>query len=189
MLFLVDNLPDIEEIDGDDIAGKSPFGKLVFEFNSSGWVNVVKWSPSGKILAFAGHNSSLGFATLAGRPRVQQIQVPYLPIRSLLFLEERRLVAGGEHSFLMLFSLVNTRGEWALTSQVSPSFFSIISILKLYFVLQLDTDDWYIPIKPPRAITLFWRRCEEVIETIFTAKELFRQSAITYVYFSRCSSF
>jgi actin related protein 2/3 complex, subunit 1A/1B len=75
------------------------FGEAYTEINAFGWVNAVAWSPSGSILAFAGHDSSVHFATLYPEgPVVQTIRFSFLPLNKLMFLKEKVLIGAG-HDF------------------------------------------------------------------------------------------
>jgi len=99
--------------------GKTPFGELLCELDSaSGWVHAIKWSPSGNVIAFSGHDSSVSFSNITSQPpQVQRIRLPYLPIRELLFLSEKSVVAVGEDANPLLFTS-NDRGEWTFTSEL-----------------------------------------------------------------------
>jgi len=93
---------------------KLPFGALLGEYVSAGWVHSVDWSPSGNRLAFVGHDSTITFVDVsAGAPgEVQVIRVSELPFLGVVFLDENRAVAAGHSNYPVLFS--NT-GAWAYT--------------------------------------------------------------------------
>lgn len=99
--------------------GKLPFGELLCELESTnGWVHAIKWSPSGNQIAFSGHDSSVSFSQINGQtPQVQRIRLPYLPIRELLFLSEKSVVAVGEDANPLLFTS-NDSGVWSFASEV-----------------------------------------------------------------------
>ncbi|KAJ1458846.1 WD40-repeat-containing domain protein [Pelagophyceae sp. CCMP2097] len=92
------------------------FGEPYAEFAASGWVHAVAYSPSGNTLAFAGHDSSVHFATFAGgTPVVQTIRFGFLPLTQVLFHGENRLFAGGHDMNPAVFDL---SGEWAFSAFV-----------------------------------------------------------------------
>lgn len=92
-------------------------GDILAEFPSHGWVHAVKWSPSGKYLAFAGHGSTLHFVTFQGaNSPVQVIKMPGLPFRSILFLNDSTLVAAGYELNPSLF--VEQGGVWSFAGKV-----------------------------------------------------------------------
>jgi actin related protein 2/3 complex subunit 1A/1B len=74
------------------------FGEAYYEFPSDaagvsvGWVNACAWSPSGRTLAFAGHDASLVVVTFpdggAGEPTEQVLHLAELPLASLCFVSE-----------------------------------------------------------------------------------------------------
>lgn len=83
--------------------GPLVFGEAYLELSALGWIHAVAWSPSGNILAYTGHDSSVHFADLTtGRPGVDPVvhtvRLPQLPLCSLLFLSEQALVGAG-HDF------------------------------------------------------------------------------------------
>mmetsp|Transcript_14994 Transcript_14994/g.16971 ORF Transcript_14994/g.16971 Transcript_14994/m.16971 type:complete len:384 (+) Transcript_14994:266-1417(+) len=73
------------------------FGEPITEFDSSnGWVESVAWSPSGDLLAFAGHDSSVSLVSFAsGQPVCMTIKSNSLPYTCLTFLADNVLVAAG----------------------------------------------------------------------------------------------
>ena len=91
-------------VEGVDAApAATPFGALpeagevLTEFEiTRAWINDVAWSPSGRALAFAGHDSLLHVVTFGGEaPTLQTIKCPTLPAMRLLFLSESALVTAG----------------------------------------------------------------------------------------------
>eukprot|EP01035_Chromulina_nebulosa_P019078 gene19078-24904_t len=98
------------DVDGDNVdAGPfgSPllFGEPYTEITALGWVNAVAWSPSGSTLAFAGHDSSIHFATLYPEgPVVQSVRFSYLPLSRLLFIGEKTIVGAGYDFNPMVFN-------------------------------------------------------------------------------------
>ena len=92
-------------VEGVDAApAATPFGALpeageaLQEFEiTRAWINDVAWSPSGRVLAFAGHDSLLHVVTFGAEagPMLQTIKCPTLPATRLLFLSEAALVTAG----------------------------------------------------------------------------------------------
>ena len=75
------------------------FGEVYAELPCAGWVNAVAWSPSGKTLAFAGHDCTLHVATFGGNaPVVRVLQLRSLPLSCLVFLTDKA-VAGAGYDF------------------------------------------------------------------------------------------
>jgi len=104
---------------GGPFGSKLPFGELLLELDSaSGWVHAIKWSPSGNLIAFAGHDSSINFANIQSQPpSVQRIRLPYLPLRELLYVSEHSVVGAGDDANPLLFS-GNDNGEWSFASEL-----------------------------------------------------------------------
>lgn len=72
------------------------FGEPYVELTALGWVNAVAWSPSGRTLCFAGHDSSIHMATFVGGNVTEQvIRFRDLPLCSLTFLSDRAVVGSG----------------------------------------------------------------------------------------------
>jgi len=101
---------------------KLPFGELLLELDAaSGWVHAVKWSPSGNIIAFAGHDSSINFANVTQLPpTIQRIRLPSLPLRDILFLSEQTLVGVGEDTNPAVFT-ASDAGEWTFGSELDKA--------------------------------------------------------------------
>ena len=78
---------------------------------------------SGNVLAYAGHDSSVHFATFpsAGEPVVRSVRLNDLPLSSLLFLSESALVGGG-HDFTPQLFTVNKTGEWSFFGVVDNEY-------------------------------------------------------------------
>jgi len=100
---------------------KLPFGELLVELDSaSGWVHAIKWAPSGNVIAFSGHDSSVSFSNITQQPpSVQRVRLPYLPVRELLFLSEKSVVGVGEDANPLLFTSTDS-GNWSFTSELDP---------------------------------------------------------------------
>lgn len=88
------------------------FGEIYAELTSLGWVNAVAWSPSGNVLAFAGHDSTVSFATFSpSGPTVRCIKLRDMPLSRLLFASEKVIVGGGYDFNPFLFTY--SGGEWS----------------------------------------------------------------------------
>lgn len=87
-----------------------PFGTLCGEWSTpaSGWVHGVGFSPSGNILAFVGHDSSLTivYPSAPDQPphAVHVLRSPTLPHVALQFVSEDSLVAAGHDCQPIVFS-------------------------------------------------------------------------------------
>jgi len=100
----------------------TPFGnKLVFgepfaEIEVGGWVQSVKWSPSGNSLAYVGQDASFNVADVSsGQPRVSEIKTPDLPFLDIAFVSETSVVAVGHDCTPVLFS---NQGGWKLNKKL-----------------------------------------------------------------------
>jgi len=99
----------IEGIDSNDDDGKTSlfdknnskanqFGEILFEFDEAkAWVQGVAWSPNGLQIVFAGHGSTLTWATLngGGKPEMQTIYQKTLPTTIVNFMDDNTVVAIG----------------------------------------------------------------------------------------------
>jgi len=96
---------------------KLGFGDVLAEMDQAmGWVQSVKWSPSGKLLAFVGHDSTVCIAdTTSGTPSVTTVRYNSLPFRDLLFINETSLVAVGNDCTPVLF---NSQGGWKFVKKL-----------------------------------------------------------------------
>lgn len=80
------------------------FGEVYCELVSSGWITALAWSPSGRTLAFTGHDSSIHFATFAFNERSGNVashnivRFRFLPLSTISFVSETAVVAAG-HDF------------------------------------------------------------------------------------------
>jgi len=105
--------------------GDIKFGEELIQLDlACGWSFGVHWSPSGKSLAYVGHDSTIHFVTDVGpTPRARSISLRHLPLRDVLFLSETRLVAGGFNCNPMLFACDNG-GVWEFVTfldEVKPA--------------------------------------------------------------------
>jgi actin related protein 2/3 complex subunit 1A/1B len=101
--------------------GKLPFGECLAEIDgSTGWVQSVKWSPSGNYLAFCGQDSTLSFGDISsGQVSVQTIKLQGLPFRDLLFVADEKLVAVGHDRIPKLYEWKGS--EWAFSRAIDEA--------------------------------------------------------------------
>jgi actin related protein 2/3 complex subunit 1A/1B len=102
----------------------TPFGsKLVFgdlfaeiESPSCGWVQSVKWSPSGNQLGFVSQDSALTVSNIStGTPQTQSVRFAFLPFRDLIWLNETGILAAGNDCNPTLFQ---NNGGWKLVKKL-----------------------------------------------------------------------
>ncbi|KAJ2927740.1 hypothetical protein H1R20_g1472, partial [Candolleomyces eurysporus] len=84
---------------------KLPFNTICGEYSSpsGGWVHAVGFSPSGDVLAFASHDSTISIVYPSG-PAVYNIRLPALPLVSLTWTSENGIVAAGHDCRPLVFS-------------------------------------------------------------------------------------
>ncbi|KAI8582680.1 hypothetical protein K450DRAFT_226404 [Umbelopsis ramanniana AG] len=103
---------------------KLPFNTLCGEFQSNrgGWVHSVAFSPSGDVLAFAGHDSSINIAypSADGNPTVVTVVTPSLPYLSLIWANDRQIVAAGHDCAPVLFETSDNQ-DWHLTGSLDEN--------------------------------------------------------------------
>lgn len=86
-----------------------PFGTVCGEYStpSGGWVHGVAFSPSGDVLAFVGHDSSLTVVYPSGPEQppaaMHVIRSPTLPYVTLTFVSENQIVVAGHDCQPVLF--------------------------------------------------------------------------------------
>ncbi|KAJ8251737.1 hypothetical protein GJAV_G00224590 [Gymnothorax javanicus] len=90
-------IKDIEDKPGPTAWGvKMPFGEVLLEHKDcGGWVHGVSFSPSGDSLAWVSHNSSISVADAAQGKEVTRLTTQYLPLMSVLHINETDIVAAG----------------------------------------------------------------------------------------------
>ena len=77
---------------------KLPFNTICAEYSSpaGGWVHAVSFSPSGDVLAFASHDSSINIAyPQHGPTAVHIIKLNILPLVTLTWTQENEIIAAG----------------------------------------------------------------------------------------------
>ncbi|KAK7030611.1 actin-related protein 2/3 complex subunit [Favolaschia claudopus] len=99
----------IKEVDEKPAAtvwgSKLPFNTICGEYASpaGGWVHAVAFSPSGDVLAFASHDSSVSIV-YPGGPAIYNIRISSLPFVTLTWTGEDTIVAAGHDCQPVVFS-------------------------------------------------------------------------------------
>ncbi|KAL0061471.1 ARP2/3 actin-organizing complex subunit Sop2 [Marasmius tenuissimus] len=105
----------IKEVDSKPAAtvwgSKLPFNTICSEYRSpaGGWVHGVAFSPSGDLLAFTSHDSSLNIV-YPGSNVVHNVRMPSLPLVSLVWTTEDTIIAAGHDCQPFVFN--GTEGGW-----------------------------------------------------------------------------
>ncbi|VDP54029.1 unnamed protein product [Heligmosomoides polygyrus] len=87
---------------------KMPFGQLMAEFQVSGWVHHVTFSPSGCRLAFVAHDSSISYVDANQDNTVTHtLRTSSLPFTSAEWVTENSLVAAGHDYSPVLFTVMD----------------------------------------------------------------------------------
>uniref|UniRef100_A0A2K6WIA1 Actin-related protein 2/3 complex subunit n=1 Tax=Onchocerca volvulus TaxID=6282 RepID=A0A2K6WIA1_ONCVO len=83
---------------------KMPFGALMCEAKSSGWIHHVAFSPSGCRLSYVAHDSTVAVIdTNRSLEEAVVLRTAYLPFTSIQWVTENSLVAAGHDYSPMLF--------------------------------------------------------------------------------------
>ncbi|KIP08775.1 hypothetical protein PHLGIDRAFT_18846 [Phlebiopsis gigantea 11061_1 CR5-6] len=92
---------------------KLPFNTLCGDYTSpsGGWVHSVGFSPSGDVLAFAAHDSSIT-VVYPGSQAIYHIRMTTLPLVTLTWTSEEAIVAAGHDCQPFVFS--GNEGGWQL---------------------------------------------------------------------------
>ncbi|CAI7818812.1 unnamed protein product [Closterium sp. NIES-54] len=98
------------------------FGEQLLQLDLAfGWTFGARWSPSGANLAFVGHDSTIHFINDVGPSlTLHSISLRYLPLRDVLFLSDRLLVAAGFDYNPILFS-ADANGTWTFVRVLDGS--------------------------------------------------------------------
>ena len=92
---------------------RQPFGNIVYQAQASGWVETVAWSPSGNVLAFGAHDSSVGVTDFStGTPIEHHISLTTLPLLVSAFLADDTLVGAGYDFNPCLLTGSGPGGSW-----------------------------------------------------------------------------
>jgi len=99
---------------------KLPFGTVCSEFASpaGGWVHTVSFSPSGDVLAFAGHDSTISIAYPASGA-VRTVRITTLPLVTLVWASEDSIVAAGHDCQPYVFS--GNENGWKLIGSLDDT--------------------------------------------------------------------
>jgi len=114
-------LKDVDAEAGKDhpwsTGSKIAFGDVLQEFSCGGWVHDARWSPSGSSFAFCGHDSTISFVTVKGaESTAQTIKGSSLPFRSIMYLSDNTVVAGGYEFNPNIFT--ETGGKWNYAGKI-----------------------------------------------------------------------
>eukprot|EP01048_Picozoa_sp_COSAG05_P002141 COSAG05_NODE_80_length_21046_cov_45.708325_8_plen_308_part_00 len=107
---------------------KLKFGTCIAEFaQAKGWVHDACFSPSGSIVAVAGHDSSIHFATIpqekvaeldalpimyGDEHEVQSITMKGLPFKAVAFIDDTHMIAGGHDAMPHYFVFEGSAWVW-----------------------------------------------------------------------------
>merc|ERR1711976_404117 len=81
-----------------------PFGEVLAEYPSKGWIHAIKWDPSGDKLAWVSHDSTVTVLDCAsGTPYVARL--PELPLVDLVWANPNTIVGAGHNFFPRTFSV------------------------------------------------------------------------------------
>ncbi|KAF4603688.1 hypothetical protein EYR38_004103 [Pleurotus pulmonarius] len=99
---------------------KLPFNTVCGEYTSpnGGWVHAVGFSPSGDVLAFANHDSSIS-VVYPGGPIIHHIKISTLPLVTLTWTGEDTIIAAGHDCQPLAFS--GNEGGWQLIGTLDDS--------------------------------------------------------------------
>lgn len=99
---------------------KLPFNTICGEYTSSagGWVHTVGFSPSGNVLAFASHDSSISIV-YPGGPTIFNVRISSLPFVSLTWTTEDSLVAAGHDCQPIVFS--GSQAGWQMVGSLDDT--------------------------------------------------------------------
>jgi len=105
----------IKEVDEKPVptiwGSKLPFNTVCGEYASpaGGWVHAIGFSPSGDVLAFASHDSTINIV-YPGGPVVHSIRMQSLPVVTLTWSSEDSIIAAGHDCRPLVFS--GSRAGW-----------------------------------------------------------------------------
>jgi len=100
---------------------KLPFNTVCGEYGSSsgGWVHAVGFSPSGDVLAFASHDSTVTIVYPSG-PTILNVKITTLPIVTLVWTSEDSVVAAGHDCQPYVFSGSESSG-WSIVGTLDDA--------------------------------------------------------------------
>lgn len=116
------------DIDGPDAFLE--FGEPVVEYTSAGWITSIAWSPSGQVLCFTGHDSSISFIDMeSDEATPQTIRLSFLPMNDVIFLSDKLVIAAGHDFIPTLLARIGDQG-WSMVSDecgIDPGSSSVAS--------------------------------------------------------------
>lgn len=98
-------IKEVDERPGPSVWGsKLPFNTICGEYSSpaGGWIHAVGFSPSGDVLAFASHDSSITIVYPNGPTHT--VRLPSLPLVALSWTSEETIVAAGHDCKPLVFA-------------------------------------------------------------------------------------
>ncbi|ODV59388.1 Arc40p [Ascoidea rubescens DSM 1968] len=104
---------------------KLPFNTLCGDFVSStgGWIHDVSFSPSGNVLGFVAHDSTITivYPSEPNEPPISMVSVKtnYLPFKTIKFLSENELIVAGHNCFPILFT--GNEENWSEQKSIDPA--------------------------------------------------------------------
>jgi actin related protein 2/3 complex subunit 1A/1B len=98
---------------------KMPFGNMMAEFASGGWVHSVSFSANGDRLAYVGHDSSVYIVDAPNSLQLISVKTDFLPFASVTWISDNSVVAAGYDCIPMLYSY--TGGSVKFVSKLDDS--------------------------------------------------------------------
>jgi actin related protein 2/3 complex subunit 1A/1B len=131
------------DVDGSNSSDVNPlpysnpveFGEIYGEFSATGWINAVEWSPSGNLLAFASHDSTITVVHFNRGEMILTLKSDDLPLSCLQFINEGTLIGAGYNYNPTVFKYTTTNNTWAYDSNLDSKRKSII-VQHLVFLLR-----------------------------------------------------
>ncbi|KAF7632532.1 hypothetical protein Mgra_00008047 [Meloidogyne graminicola] len=100
---------------------KMPFGELLKEFKSGGWVNDVAFSPSGCRLAWVSHNSSIYIFDSTQQQQLPNIhKTPFLPFTTIKWINESEILTAGFDCSPILYNFDGSSIKFICKLDVPP---------------------------------------------------------------------
>ncbi|TKR77659.1 hypothetical protein L596_018587 [Steinernema carpocapsae] len=91
-----------------------PFGNLLAELPSLGWVHNVSFSPSGLRLAWVAHDSSLSMVDAnVNIDDISTLRTKFLPFNAVKWVSENSIIAAGHDCSPMLFNIINGKLQFS----------------------------------------------------------------------------
>ncbi|KAL9644448.1 hypothetical protein ABK040_016575 [Willaertia magna] len=111
----------IKDVDGKPKDRTLKFGDQIVDYTSKGWVHDIQFSPSGRWLAYIGHDSTVQFVDYSQQPQTpeaqpietQVVRHDKLPFYCGLFLSDNVFIAAGYDFAPYAFQLENG-SKWVL---------------------------------------------------------------------------